>query len=143
MSSNSPMSLNCIREKLDPNNSNCYKSIQAFIDDCRLIFSNACQFYSVSCDPNSVICNVFWRFFYSNFQTESKFYLTAQDLEKFFEIQVRKFLPKYAKSPLSRSNSQQHQFQDVSLQDLIDDEADDEDEYSRNNAKRKRSTPSV
>jgi hypothetical protein len=43
------LSLNCIREKLDPSNGKHYQTIQSFIDDCRLLFSNALLYYGVSC----------------------------------------------------------------------------------------------
>lgn len=74
---------------------------------------------------------------------DTKTYLQAQDLERFFEIQLRKLLPKYAKTPARVS--QNHALMPMSLHDLIDDMEDQrDDDYATSNApKRKRSTPSV
>ncbi|CRK90517.1 CLUMA_CG004122, isoform A [Clunio marinus] len=120
-----PISLNCIREKLDPNHMQHYQSVQSFIDDCRQMFTNAFLSYGM----------------------DSKSYLQAQELEKFFEIQLRKLLPKYAKSPsqLARSTENRQMMVPMSLHDLIDDMDDpkDNDYMPHNNPKRKRSTPSV
>lgn len=49
-----PISLNCIRDKMDPNNIHHYQTIQAFIEDCKLLFSNAKQFYEVSLNVNKL-----------------------------------------------------------------------------------------
>lgn len=43
-----PLSLNCIREKLDSSNANHYQNVQGFLDDCKLLFANAKQFYEAS-----------------------------------------------------------------------------------------------
>jgi hypothetical protein len=78
---------------------------------------------------------------------ESKIYSQAQELEKFFEIQLRKLLPKYSKTNNPQINrvSQNHQLMPMSLHDLIDDMDDpkDNDYAPSNNPKRKRSTPSI
>lgn len=82
-------------------------------------------------------------------QADSKIYSQAQELEKFFEIQLRKLLPKYAKSPsqLNRSSQNLQFMSPLSLQDLVDDDMvddpKDEDYAPSNNPKRKRSTPSI
>ena len=139
----SPLSLNCIREKLDPNHMHHYQNVQSFIDDCRLLFDNAYLYYTVSLNT--------WKHFKNSrtldfSQMDSKTYTQAQELERFFELQLRKLLPKYAKTPaqLARS-SQNHLMVPMSLHDLIDDLDDPkDDDYSpNNNPKRKRSTPSV
>lgn len=78
---------------------------------------------------------------------DSKLYLQAQELEKFFENQLRKFLPKYIKTSNTQINrlNQDHQLMPMSLHDLIDDmdESKDNDYAPSNNPKRKRSTPSI
>lgn len=77
---------------------------------------------------------------------DTKTYSQAQELERFFEIQLRKLLPKYAKSPspLNRSSNIQLMVP-MSLHDMIEDMDDpkDQDYAPSNNPKRKRSTPSV
>jgi hypothetical protein len=76
-------------------------------------------------------------------QIDTKTYIQAQELENFFEIQLRKLLPKYAKSPAQRA-LQSHPLMPMSLHDMIDDLDDPrDDDYEPNAAKRKRSTPSV
>lgn len=82
-----------------------------------------------------------------NFQSDSKTHAQAQELERFFEGQLKKLLPKYAKST-SQSNRTSQNLQMImpmSLHDLIDDLDDpkDDDYTPSNNPKRKRSTPSV
>jgi hypothetical protein len=73
---------------------------------------------------------------------ESKIYTQAQELEKFFEIQLRKLLPKYSKTS---NNTNRVNLPCMSLQDLIEDMDDPKNnDYSpSNNPKRKRSTPSI
>ena len=74
---------------------------------------------------------------------DTKTYIQAQELDNFFEIQLRKLLPKYAKSHAQRA-SHNHELMQMSLHDLIDDMEDSRnDDYAPNAAKRKRSTPSV
>lgn len=75
---------------------------------------------------------------------DPKIYTHAQELESFFQRQVRTLLPKYAKTTTSLSNRAQ-ELMPMSLHDLIDDIEDpkDEDYAPNNSAKRKRSTPSV
>jgi hypothetical protein len=69
---------------------------------------------------------------------DQKIYQYSKDLENFFELQLRKLLPKYAKSlnPKLTSN-----LGAMSFQDFID--MDDPDYMPSNNPKRKRSTPSI
>lgn len=146
LSLSSPLSLNCIREKLDPNNRQHYQTVQGFIDDCRLLFSNALNYYGVSF-PESFSPSTFSKLLLLPLvQMDTKTYLQAQDLERFFEIQLRKLLPKYAKSPSQLARASQNQvMMPMSLHDLIDDMDDprDDDYAPSNAAKRKRSTPSV
>jgi hypothetical protein len=79
-------------------------------------------------------------------QSDTKTYSQAQELERFFELQLRKLLPKHAK-PASQSNRSSQNLQlmmPMSLHDLIEmDDQKDEDYSPNNNPKRKRSTPSV
>lgn len=78
---------------------------------------------------------------------DTKTYSQAQELERFFEIQLRKLLPKYAKtaSQVNRSSQSLQLMVPMSLHDMIEDMDDpkDEDYAPINNPKRKRSTPSV
>ncbi|KAG5678202.1 hypothetical protein PVAND_007895 [Polypedilum vanderplanki] len=116
-----PLSLNNIRDKMDPHNINHYQNVQAFIDDCKLLFNNAKQFYA---------------------EEDPKIHSYAKGLENFFESQLRKLLPNYAKSlKLASSNS----LGTMSFQDFIDDmdDAGDSDYLPNTNPKRKRSTPSI
>jgi hypothetical protein len=77
---------------------------------------------------------------------DTKICTQAQELERFFEVQLRKLLPKYAKSSSQMNRaSQNHLLAPMSLHDLIDDMDDpkDNDYAPINTPKRKRSTPSV
>jgi hypothetical protein len=75
-------------------------------------------------------------------QADTKTHIQAQELENFFEIQLRKLLPKYAKSPAQRA-LQNLPLMPMSLHDMMDMDDPRDDDYEPNAAKRKRSTPSV
>lgn len=49
-----PISLNCIREKLDPNHMQHYQNVQSFLDDCRLLFTNAFLYYGSVSVPSKI-----------------------------------------------------------------------------------------
>jgi hypothetical protein len=78
-------------------------------------------------------------------EEDPKIYTYAKDLESFFESQLRKLLPKYAKSLVMKLASNNQQLGSMSFQDFIDDMDDpaDSDYMPSNNPKRKRSTPSI
>uniref|UniRef100_A0A336LHI4 CSON013686 protein n=1 Tax=Culicoides sonorensis TaxID=179676 RepID=A0A336LHI4_CULSO len=68
-----PISLSQIKDKLDPSHPMHYKEIPAFIADVKKLLNNAYLFY----------------------QEDSKIYQCARSLERFFEQQLAKWLPKY------------------------------------------------
>lgn len=74
---------------------------------------------------------------------DTKTFQYARELEKFFDMQLKKWLPKYAKSVIT--TPQQHK--SYNMCDFIDDgmidDPADEDFVPKNGAKRPRSTPSV
>lgn len=73
---------------------------------------------------------------------DPKVYSYAKDLENFFESQLRKLLPKYAKSLNLKIASSQ--LSNLSFHDFMDDIEDPHDsDYLPSNNKRKRSTPSI
>lgn len=65
----------------------------------------------------------------------------AKDLENFFEAQLRKLLPKYAKPVNIKVTS--NQLGSMSFQDFIDMEDPSDEFMTNNNPKRKRSTPGM
>jgi hypothetical protein len=74
-----------------------------------------------------------------------KIYGYSKDLEAFFDIQMKKLLPKYYKSSSLKFVSN-NQLGAMSFQDYMDEEMDDPtdaDYMTNNSAKRKRSTPSI
>lgn len=68
-----PISLIMIRDKLEMSNSDHYTDIPSFISDVKRLFNNVYLFY----------------------QEDSPTFKNAQKLEKFFEQQLAKWLPKY------------------------------------------------
>lgn len=68
-----PISLTIIREKLEMSNNDHYTDIVSFIADVKRLFDNVYLFY----------------------QEDSTTYKNARKLEKFFEQQLSKWLPKY------------------------------------------------
>jgi hypothetical protein len=137
----SPISLCCIREKLDPNSPQHYSNVQAFINDCRRLFNNAYLFYQVSYSPPRLKIHIVLIEFLSNILKEdSKIYQCAQSLEKFFDKQLQKFLPQYARS------STQEKTHTYNLSDLIEDEADNnqnDPDYVPGSAKRMRTSSAL
>ncbi|XP_058823691.1 transcription intermediary factor 1-alpha isoform X2 [Topomyia yanbarensis] len=71
-----PISLAVIRDRLDMTNNEHYTDIPSFICDVKRLFSNVYLFY----------------------QEDSIIFKSAQKLEKFFEQQLSKWLPKYLES---------------------------------------------
>lgn len=70
----SPIALDTIRQKLDWNRTEHYKSLEELVKDVRLMFKNARLFNAV----------------------DSQVYSDASNLEKFFDEQLEKWLPEYA-----------------------------------------------
>lgn len=71
-----PISLIMIRDKLEMSNNDHYTDIPSFISDVKRLFNNVYLFY----------------------QEDSPTFKNAQKLEKFFEQQLSKWLPKYLES---------------------------------------------
>lgn len=120
-----------------------YTDIQGFINDCRRLFNNAYLFYQVSSEliNHNVKCFNYWFFYF--LKEDTKTFQYARELEKFFDMQLKKWLPKYSKSVIT--TPQQHK--SYNMCDFIDDgmidDPTDEDFVPKNGAKRPRSTPSV
>lgn len=75
---------------------------------------------------------------------DTKTYQYAQDLEKFFDMQLKKWLPKYAKAVQITTPQQQKAYNMCDfLDDGMIDDPTDEDFIPKSTAKRPRSTPSV
>lgn len=105
-----PMTLDMIRNKVDPNSPSRYTDVESFISDVRLMFSNAYLFYRVS---NCVSAQIsprekkyvlikLWVFI---LQEDSKIYSNARYLERFFEEQLIKWLPYCASKHSSGTNT--------------------------------------
>lgn len=118
----SPICFEHIRTKLDPNSASHYSDVQLFIDDCRKLFENAFLFYEVSIslkiEQEFLINSI--QILFRTLKEDSKIYQGARDLEKFFDIQLKKLLPKYARS----HSSSLHNLHTYNLQDLVGEDTD-------------------
>lgn len=79
-----PISLIMIRDKLEMSNSDHYVDVASFISDVKRLFNNVYLFYQ-NCQHNDKM-------------EDSPTFKNAQKLEKFFEQQLAKWLPKYLES---------------------------------------------
>lgn len=91
------MTLDMIRNKVDPNSPSRYTDVESFISDVRLMFNNAYLFYRVSI-ANSDVHSTKVHFLiecgdFCDSQEDSKIYTNACYLERFFEEQLIKWLP--------------------------------------------------
>lgn len=92
------MTLDMIRNKVDPNSPSRYTDVESFISDVRLMFNNAYLFYRVSINwHHNTKRTHFNRYSYllltRHVQEDSKIYANARYLERFFEEQLIKWLP--------------------------------------------------
>ncbi|CRK89690.1 CLUMA_CG003377, isoform A [Clunio marinus] len=114
---NNPISLSCIRKKLDTNHDQHYKSVQSFIDDCRQLFTNA--------------------FLY--FKEDKSIRSKGVAFEKFFEGQVDKLFPEYKKSSTLRDDESLPDVE-LCLDDILDVLDKDDDEMMRRNDSKRQKT---